>query len=220
MERLNKILWGMFSTLICIFYNIEAKALTCTYSIAESQDLGAYTGGAYNFSFQTCSAATLCSDAFSSDCAGRFGALYQSLSANVAVTETSVCSAGYYISKCDMLSQNPTTEQLYNFCKGGFDCDKCPNDGTNSYPGIVGESKRLSFSIGGQSIMFNGNNFWVCGAVHPFTGASTGRLTMYSIKPTCTGAYDNRYSVYDCAVKGGANGTGTYIFLNSCYYGG
>ncbi len=219
MKFLGKILWGCVSTLICAFYNLDARgAVTCTYSIAEQQDLGAYTGATNAFSFATCSAATICADEFRTDCRGTWGALYQKLSTNISPSHVTVCSAGYYISACDKVTTNPTRSQLYGLCAGGFKCTQCPNDGSNSYPGNVNSSERLTFSIDGQSVMYNGDTFSVCGAIDPFTGATTGKLTMYKIKPSCTGAFDDRYSIDSCFVHGGADGIGSYVFINSCVY--
>ncbi len=215
MNRINKILWSMFSTLICAFYNMDARGVSCTYSVASYVNLNTTT-----YTFSVCSASTLCAGDTRDDCGGIWNP--GTWLGNATVTVTNICSAGYYISTCKAPYWNnsliyttytdPTETQL-RYCTTGFSCSKCPNSESS------GESTKINV---GNNATIDGY-VYVCSTYNPVTNTqnSGGYLYMFKIKPTCTGGYDIRIPIDDCHVPSNStrrDSVGSYVFTNVCSY--
>ena len=215
MNYISKLLWSFISTMICIVY--KADGAGCSYRLLASQYLGAATG---DFSQDgLCSASTLCAGNEApghNNCATRWIRQHYRV-AEPEFSETQVCAKNSYILNCRVGDTLISNSDQFDRCHGGFTCRACPSGpGGALTTGSSIKRSQTGANWENQTIVF------LCSSKNA-AGTNLGGLYMMKYEIiSCPSAYSSTLNgITDCYVKSNImtnDGTGSYIFTNSCHY--
>ena len=212
MNKLNKILWAVFSSVICMIYK-DAIGMTCSYMITSSKWLSARVGTTTvegkevaQIVQATCSAANICDGwGTGTDCGGVWRR-YEDITNGAASPEMTVSrrplcdgKTGYYITKeeCNVLTG----------C--GHECASCPDGGTAP----------INYHAQVNGIDYTEQPIYICGQQNPITGADLTGVYMLEVGYVCDGPEASvKNDISDCYLKSGSyrNVAGSYDFIDSC----
>lgn len=223
MNRINKILWGMFSTLICAFYNVDVRA-ECNFSIARMYYVEADIWDTHQEFLAACSA--FCADynggGYGVKCnTGNWANPRNPNEFEGFYTVKQVCPTGFYASSCDGIQAGNT---------GFFDClrtkpiskiicPSCPSGGTTRGSSTLWTLNKGVYGANGQT-----THLFMCSHCNPLDGVCDGdRIIFYHLVGSCEEDVVGvdvsvLTSCYIPAGKSLTDSVGGYKFTTSCYY--